>query len=137
MTTRPTILLVDDDADVRHAMATRLGAAGFAVQPAANGAEALAAIRSQHLDAALIDVKMPDFDGFAVCEHIRKSDLCKNIPVFMLTGSDDGVVRNFLGTLSSTAGADHYITKPCDGQAVAQQIWQAVQPRFTPSVADG
>jgi CheY-like chemotaxis protein len=129
MTTRATVLVVDDDSGVRRALAMRLGAVGFEVHTAASGSEALAAIRTKHLDAALIDVRIPDADGFAVCEHIRKSESCKDIPVVMLTGCDDGVVRNFLGTLSSTVGATHYVTKPCDGQVVAERLWNMVQPR--------
>lgn len=127
MTTKPIVLVVDDDADVRAAMSTRLGAVGFDVQSACSGAEALATIRTTRLDAALIDVKMPDTDGFAICENIRKNKSYRNIPVFMLTGADDGLVRNFLGTLSSTVGASQYVTKPCDGKAVAEQLWSAVQ----------
>ncbi len=126
MTTPPTILLVDDDLGVRTALAKRLQAVGFKVQMAANGSEALQFIRNQHLDAALIDVKMPDIDGFAVCESIRANQACKDIPVFMLTGTDDGVVRNFFAKLTSTVGANHSVTKPCDGKVLARQLWDAV-----------
>jgi len=131
MTARPTVLLVDDDAGIRGAMAKRLADVGFDVHAVTCGAEALASIRSTPIDAALIDVKMPDIDGFAVCEHIRKDEACKHIPVFMLTGTSDNVVRNFLGTLTSTVGGNHYVTKPCDGKAVAQAMWDAVQGQRT------
>ena len=77
------------------------------------------------VDGAILDVRIPGVDGFGVCEYIRDNDL--KIPVFMLTGSSDGVVRNFLGKLTTTVGGDYFVTKPYDGKALALMLRRALE----------
>jgi len=114
---KPTILVADDDAQIREALAIRLTQSGFDVVMAANGDEAIRLVEKTRLDAAVLDVQMPGADGFAVCEHMRRSN--QKLPIFLLTGSSDGIIRNHLGVLTETVGGDRCLTKPYDGKALA------------------
>ena len=121
----PTVLIAEDDTHVRMALTMRLKQAGFAVVPASDGAAALAAIDDQMVDAAILDIMMPATDGFGVCEHIRAKGCA--MPVFFLTGATDGIVRNNLGILTKAVGGNRFLTKPYDGRALADLLWEALK----------
>jgi two-component system, OmpR family, KDP operon response regulator KdpE len=103
---RDKILLVDDDASIRRALQTTLGALGFEVKEARDGEAALAFVRAQPVDAILLDVNMPGMGGLEACRELRR--LRPALPIIMLTvrDSQNDLVRNL------EAGADDYITKP-------------------------
>jgi len=130
---RPTVLIAEDDATARSALSIRLTQAGFDVITASDGAAAVDLLEKRTPDAALLDVQMPRLDGFAVCEHIRRNPATQKMPVFFLTGTTDGVIRNHLGTLTSTVGGDHHFTKPYDGKLIAMLLWDAVGGPRTPT----
>jgi two-component system KDP operon response regulator KdpE len=100
------VLLVDDDAAIRQALRTTLSSLGFAVQQAANGEEALVTLRTNEVDAVLLDVNMPGMGGLDACRKIRS--LQPTLPILMLTvrDSQDDIVQ------ALDAGADDYIAKP-------------------------
>ncbi|HRX86401.1 MAG TPA: response regulator [Phycisphaerae bacterium] len=127
MTTRthPMILIAEDDAGTREALSLRLIQSGFDVLSAHDGTQAIKLLNENLVDGAILDVRIPGVDGFGVCEYIRDNDL--KIPVFMLTGSSDGVVRNFLGKLTTTVGGDYFVTKPYDGKALALMLRRALE----------
>lgn len=125
MSPQPMILIAEDDACTRQALCLRLMQAGFDVLPARDGAQAIELIRENIVDGAVLDVCMPGVDGFGVCEYIRDQQL--KIPVCMLTGSKHGVVRNFLGKLTTTVGGDYFMSKPYDGAALALLLHQALE----------
>lgn len=98
-----TILVIDDDNDLRNGLEFDLTAEGYNVICAENGRTALDRIESA--DIALLDVNLPDTEGFQLCREIKK---CKNIPVIFLTCRDlESDELNGFG-----CGADDYITKP-------------------------
>lgn len=103
---REKILLVDDDASIRRALQTTLGALGFEVKEARDGEAALAFVHSQPVDGILLDVNMPGMGGIETCRELRR--LRPGLPIVMLTVRDtqDDIVRTL------EAGADDYITKP-------------------------
>jgi len=123
---KPTVLIADDEESVRYGLMTRLTRAGFKVVTAANGEKAIDIVKTQKVDAVLLDVKMPGIDGFAVCEYIRKDVGDTDLPVFFLTGIQDGIVRDNLGILSHTVGANRYLTKPCDTAALAVMLKEEI-----------
>jgi two-component system OmpR family response regulator len=109
--TSHTILVVEDDPELKRALGYLLKMEKFTPRVASNRAEILDALRVPPLpDLALLDVGLPDTNGFEVLAGMRNHPQLKSIPVIMLTGmaSRDDVVRGLVG------GADGYITKPFD-----------------------
>jgi putative two-component system response regulator len=104
------ILIVDDDAAGRQTLESILDGQGYHLEMAENGLEALEKARQFLPDVILLDVMMPDMDGFEVCQRIRKDPVLSEIPIIMLTALDDR--KSLLNGLE--AGADDYITKPYD-----------------------
>ncbi|MBV1853578.1 response regulator transcription factor [Catellatospora tritici] len=100
------ILVVDDDAAVRDSLARSLRFEGYAVDTAADGIEALAAIADAEPDAVVLDVMMPGVDGVQVCQTLRERGIV--VPVLMLTARDS--VGDRVAGLD--AGADDYLVKP-------------------------
>lgn len=106
---RPVALVVDDDRGARLIASSLLQESGFTVEQAADGVEALAAFERVKPGIVLLDVVMPEMDGFAVCREIRnRSEEGRYIPVLMMTGLDDidSINRAY------DAGATDFITKP-------------------------
>lgn len=93
-----TVMIVDDSADLRHLLAQALTSAGHRAIEAAGGAEALSLVESVRPDLILLDISMPDMDGFAVLAKLRSmSDAVARTPVWMMTAhGDPASVRNAL-----------------------------------------
>ncbi len=80
------VVLIDDDPDLRQLIKLSLEfAAGWEVIPAANGSEGLEAVRAVRPDAALVDVMMPDMDGYEVCRQLKADEVTAGIPLILLT----------------------------------------------------
>jgi DNA-binding response OmpR family regulator len=105
---RKKILVVEDDADLVELLCFNLKKAGFAIGTATDGVEALKKARSVVPDLILLDLMLPELDGFAVCEILRRDPATATIPVIMLTALSSELAR-FAGLES---GANDYITKP-------------------------
>jgi DNA-binding response OmpR family regulator len=102
------ILVVDDDENVLSLERTILEQKGFHVTTAAGGAEALKVLAGQPFDLVLLDVMMPEIDGFTVCRRIKEDSRTKTIPVIFLTakGGGEALAEGF------DSGAVMYINKP-------------------------
>src|SRR3954451_21034612 len=100
------ILVVDDDAPMRRMLDRTLSAEGYAVESAADGGEALAAVERTTPDLVVLDVGLPGVDGFAVSRRLRSKGLA--VPVLLLTARDS--VSDRVAGLD--AGADDYLVKP-------------------------
>ena len=100
-----TILVVDDEREIADLLEIYLKNDGYTVHTCATGAEALRCVESEHIDLALLDVMLPDIDGFSLCRKIRES---RFFPILMLTAR----VADSDKILGLTIGADDYITKP-------------------------
>lgn len=81
------VLIVDDDADIRHILGLRLRHAGFEIGEAADGAEGLAAVRASAWDIVLLDLMMPRVDGFAFLDELR--GFATKPPVVVITQLED------------------------------------------------
>ena len=112
---RHRVLVVDDDDDIRRLVAELLRRAGHDVTEAANGRDGLRALHAAPPDLVLLDVSMPDLDGWQTLERIR--DLT-DVPVLMLTarGAELDRVRGLQG------GADDYVTKPFGRQELLARV---------------
>jgi CheY-like chemotaxis protein len=102
------ILVVDDDENILSLERTILEQKGFAVTTAGGGEEALRLLKQQSFDLVLLDVMMPDKDGFEVCRQIKQDARTRTLPVIFLTakGGGDALAEGF------EAGAVMYINKP-------------------------
>lgn len=126
---RRKILLVDDEPELRRMAATMLAAEGFSnVVQAGNVQEALAAYRRVKPELALLDVMLPDGDGFTLCQYLRAFDPETPLPVIFLTAKDETDDR----LAGLRCGADDYVTKPFSPQELILRM-QAVLRRCYPA----
>ncbi|GHH33778.1 response regulator transcription factor [Lentzea cavernae] len=129
MTERGRLLVVEDEPDIRELLCASLRFAGFVVSSAATGSEALDAARTGAPDLVLLDVMLPDRDGFEVVRRLRS--LGVRVPVLYLTardGADDRVT-------GLTIGGDGYITKPFSLEEVIARV-TAVLRRTRPGASE-
>jgi two-component system, OmpR family, response regulator RpaA len=103
-----TILVVDDDANMVDLLNLTLQEAGYAVVTAADGVTALKKARSLSPDLILLDLVLPEMDGFSVCETLRRERSTAQLPIVMLTGLTS-VLNRYAGIGS---GANAYLNKP-------------------------
>lgn len=118
MAKRPTILYIEDDANNRLLVQRVLSADGFLVLEASDAAEALDILNSQELDLILMDINLPEMDGYTLTAKIRSMPGLKQIPIVAVTAN---VMR---GDRERTleAGCDGYIQKPIDVDNLPAQI---------------
>ncbi|WP_104168755.1 response regulator transcription factor [Arthrobacter sp. SX1312] len=119
------LLVVDDEPNIRELLSTSLRFAGFDVVAAANGREALAAAETHNPDLAVLDVMLPDMDGFTVTRRLRAAG--RHFPVVFLTARDDTDDK----VTGLTVGGDDYVTKPFSLDEVVARI-RAVLRRTHP-----
>ena len=105
MNDTPTILLIEDDEGIAEPLVFGLQSEGMAVLHAPNGARGLALARREQPDAILLDVMLPDMDGFAICRTLRRESAT---PILMLTARGQEMDR----VMGLELGADDYIVKP-------------------------
>jgi len=119
MSAKPTeakLLVVDDEPNIRELLSTSLRFAGFEVVAAANGREALAAVEADEPDLAVLDVMLPDMDGFTITRKLRAAG--RHFPVLFLTARDDTSDK----VTGLTVGGDDYVTKPFSLDEVVARI---------------
>ena len=112
-----SILLVDDDQEIRELLHTYLSRAGFQVRAVADGAGLRAAMAAEPADLVILDVMLPDEDGFSLCRWVREHQRFAAVPVIMLTASSDEADR----VIGLELGADDYLGKPfCPRELLAR-----------------
>lgn len=115
---RKKILVVEDDRDLIELLCFNLRKAGFSVGTAKDGIEALQKARSIGPDLILLDWMLPELDGLAVCEILRRDPAMGSVPIIFLTAMSSQLAR--LAGLD--AGADDYITKPFSPKVLLEQV---------------
>ncbi len=110
MTSRKTVLIVDDEPLTLDVVEGFLALEGYELAFANNGTEALNYVKKQEPDIILLDVMMPDIDGFTVCRRLKANDKWRYIPVILITA----LSKENLG-LGVEAGADDFLQKPING----------------------
>ncbi|MCB9077942.1 MAG: hybrid sensor histidine kinase/response regulator [Anaerolineaceae bacterium] len=112
------ILVVDDTKANLRLLAEILSQRGYQVRPATNGSRALAAAQADPPDLILLDIMMPDMDGYAVCEQLKAAEPTRNIPIIFLSALNEVLdkVKAF-----SSGGVD-YITKPFQVEEVLARV---------------
>jgi two-component system OmpR family response regulator len=112
----PKVLVVDDEPNIRELVQVALKFHGCAVTTSATGMDALALAASADPDLIVLDVMLPDIDGFEVCRRLRASD--NDVPVIFLTARD--TTSDTVTGL--TLGGDDYITKPFSVEALVARV---------------
>ena len=114
----PKVLIADDSLSVRKVAERLLLAAGFDVELAANGEEALASLTTGRPDVIIADVIMPDKSGFEVCAHVRSHATLSMTPVLLISGIvDDDITKQALA-----CHADGVIKKPFHGSSLQDRV---------------
>ena len=112
------VLVVDDEPNIVMSLEFLMRRAGFEVAVARNGKEALAALDDVPPDLLLLDVMMPEFDGYEVCERIRARPEWNGTRIIMLTARGREVERE----RGLALGADAYVTKPFSTRDLVEQV---------------
>jgi len=112
------ILIVEDEESLLKLESILLTSKGYEVRGVANGQAALEAIAEEKPDLVLLDIMLPEIDGFEVCQRIKADPETRDLPVIMLTAkkSRDDMARG------EKVGADWYITKPFKSAMVIETI---------------
>ena len=118
MPSKGRILHVEDNADNRHLVRRVLEAEGYEVIEASNGTQALEYLNSQRVDLALMDINMPDIDGYTLATRIRSTPRFAGLPILAMTAN----VMHGDRERSLAAGCDGYIQKPIDIDILSMQI---------------
>ncbi len=118
MDEKGTLLIVDDEPLARETAQSLLWKEGYELQFAANGLEAIRAVRDHEVDVILSDVMMPDMNGFELCEHLKDHSRYKHIPIILITALDsrENLLHGF------TAGADDFVSKPVRGTELRARV---------------
>ncbi|MBI4422339.1 MAG: response regulator [Elusimicrobia bacterium] len=120
---KPRILVADDDPGIRDVLQEMLERAGFVVELAADGAQALAQVKRGQPDLLLLDVDMPEKTGWEVVERIKSDPLLRHLPVLFLTSMTQA--RNKVHGLE--LGANDYITKPFNPRELLARVRGALR----------
>jgi class 3 adenylate cyclase/CheY-like chemotaxis protein len=117
MSTRGTLLLVDDLPQNIRLLEAVLAPRGYAIVKAESGREALEKVTAEPVDLVLLDILMPEMDGYAVCRALREDPATQYLPVVMVTASGD---QEKVAAIE--AGADDFITKPFDQAELVARV---------------
>ena len=120
MSRNETILIVEDDAQIRNFIAYTLKQEGFAYQTASTAQNAMSILVSQNIDLMLLDLGLPDFDGMEVIEKVRS---WSEIPIIVVSARDQDKEK----AAALDAGADDYLTKPFSATELMARIRVAIR----------
>ena len=111
-------LVIDDSKSIRSILTRILSGVGFEVDEAANGLEALALIKKEKVDLALVDWNMPDMDGCEFIQVVRKNNAYKDMRLIMVT--TETTITKVAEALE--AGADEYVMKPFSREVIIEKL---------------
>lgn len=117
------ILIVEDDLDISNMLQIFFTGQGYEVEVAVRGNDALEICRRQLPDLVVLDIMLPDMDGYAVCKEMRTTTRTSHIPIIFLTQKDERSDR----IAGLELGADDYITKPFDIEELKLRVRTAIR----------
>jgi OmpR family response regulator RpaB len=124
------ILLIDDDAQLGPPLAAYFARFDFQLDCALKPSDGLALLKREHFDAAILDVMLPEMDGFALCRAIRKDS---DIPLIMLTARGEVMDR----VVGLELGADDYVPKPFEPRELVARLQTVLRRRVAPPALAG
>jgi two-component system, OmpR family, alkaline phosphatase synthesis response regulator PhoP len=127
------ILLVEDEENIRDVVKLNLEMEGYEVVPTGNGRQAIQYFHEQHFDLLVLDVMLPEIDGFQICEQVRLTNL--DVPIIFLTAKDTSPDR----IMGLKKGADDYLTKPFNLEELLLRVNNLIKrsvksPENTPEI---
>jgi DNA-binding response OmpR family regulator len=117
-----TVLVVDDERDTNDILASLVQAQDYRAVQVFSGAQTLAAITERHPDVILLDLMLPDIDGFELCDRLKRARETNLIPIIMVTALQDAHHR----AAGVRVGANGYLTKPFKAEQLYQMIQKAL-----------
>ena len=120
-----TVLVVDDDKHAVEILYRLLEKEGFEVLRAQGGREALDIAAAQSVDVILLDVMMPEMDGFQVCAELRRQERTRDIPVILVTAKDDMDTR----VIGMKLGVSEFLTKPINKRELFTRVRAQIHQR--------
>ena len=121
----PLILVVDDEPEILEMLRARLRTAGYRVETARDGQEAIARIDKGRPALLILDIMLPDLNGFQVCRHVRKAHDSRTLPIVMLSAKGEPADRYW----AEQVGADAFVDKPFDMRELLADIAQLLEAR--------
>jgi two-component system response regulator RpaA len=118
------ILIVDDDPDMVALLQTSFTGAGYSVRTATSGTQALATARRSPPDLVLLDLVLPEVNGFTVCQALRREPATASVPIVLMTG----LPGEFPRMAGMEVGADAYLRKPFDVEELILRVDELLQP---------
>ena len=123
MSEKKKILVVDDEPDFCEIVKGQLEKEGFDVELAYDGVEGLEKVKANPPDAIVLDVMMPEKDGYTVCSELKKDDKYPDIPILMLTAVADRVSSTRYSHYDGMSmEADDYLPKPASAQDITESL---------------
>ena len=126
------IAVIEDDADLSFTMRINLEREGYAVETFQNGQAGFAALQDEAFDFLLLDLNLPDLDGFTICRELRRRPETRALPILMLTARSSEQDR----VMGLELGADDYLTKPFSVRELLARVG-AILRRANPAESDG
>ena len=118
----PRVLVADSDVTTRAALRRQFEGAGYPVCTVSSGEDAILMCDIDPPEVLILDVHLPDMDGFDVCERVRHGAHNLNMTVIIITEPSDDMTRAYLGQMVDYAGGDFFLAKPCDGHLLVQLV---------------
>jgi two-component system, OmpR family, response regulator len=128
-----SVLVVEDDPEINELVGAYVQIAGFEYESALNGTEAVEKARTGRPSLIVLDVMLPDFDGFEVARRLKGESHTREIPIVMLTALDRDEYRQ----KGKTAGAVDYLTKPFDPDRLMEAIRENALKNGDPAARGG
>ena len=117
------ILIVDDDPDLVEAVSTILESKGYAVAKAYGGVEGLKKAETEKPDLIVLDVMMPDKDGYEVCKELKADDAYRSIPILLLTAVVENIpTSKYTQQMGKETEADDYVDKPVEPEELVKRV---------------
>ncbi len=123
------VLVVEDDPEINELVGAYVQLAGFRYDSAADGSAAISRARERRPSLIVLDVMLPDFDGFEVCRRLKSEQRTADIPVVMLTALDRAEHR----ARGAQCGAIEYLTKPFDPDRLMRAIKENINSQDHPA----
>lgn len=123
MSDKKRVLVVDDEPDFAGIVQSNLRKAGYDVEVAYDGVEALEKVKANPPDAIVLDVMMPEKDGYEVCAELKKDENLQDIPIVMLTAVADHVgSTRYSHHQGMSMEADDYLPKPASADEILDSV---------------
>ena len=118
---KPSILLVEDEENLHESLKLNLELEGYQITSAFDGIQAMKAVQNEYFDLIIMDVMIPEMDGFSVTQNIRLTNT--EVPILILSAKDSGADR----VTGLKKGADDYLTKPFNLEELLLRVQKLIQ----------